>query len=248
MSKVDITAIITLHNEGMLAHFSLLSLARAKAFAERQGLQVEIIGVLDNPSDETVACVRECSILDIIPVHVSHGDAGPARNSGIQAARGEWIGFLDGDDMWAENWLAAAYAMGAKDARPIIFHPQVNIVFGFHNYIFVHADMEEEDFELSILAMTNYWTALSFAKRQVYLSIPYRAIDPKLHIGFEDWDWNIETILNGYIHKTVPGTVHAIRSQSGSRVHRTTTRNALPSPTYLFQNLIMENDAKGVQT
>lgn len=248
MSKVDITAIINLHNEGMLAHSSFLSLARAKAFVERLGLQVEVIGVLDNPTDETVAYVRECKILDIIPVRVSHGDAGLARNSGIQAARGEWIGFLDGDDLWAENWLAAAYTMGAKDTRPIIFHPQVNVFFGLHNFILVHVDMEDEDFELSVLAMANHWTALSFSKRQLYLSVPYRAADPKRQIGHEDWGWNLETILNGYIHKTVPGTVHAIRSRGDSRVHQTTARNAMPSPTNLFRNLILENSAKGVQT
>ena len=63
----------------------------------------EIIVVDDASSDDTLAVVREAlppsanhRIIDI----PSNGGPAATRNAGIASARGEWIAFLDGDDVW----------------------------------------------------------------------------------------------------------------------------------------------------
>ena len=54
------------------------------------------------------------------PGHENRGE-GAARNLGVHAARGEWIAFLDGDDVWLPNRLerSVALALAHRDADMI---------------------------------------------------------------------------------------------------------------------------------
>jgi hypothetical protein len=242
MPKIDISAIINLHAEGMLAHSSFVSAARAKAYAEDSGLRVEVLAVLDRPTVETVNYVESCSVLEFTRMTVSHGDLGLARNAGAKIAGGEWISFLDGDDLWAENWLTAAYEAATRDPRPVVWHPRGLIIFGSQCYLFVHVDMEDEDFELLSLSISNIWAAQSFARRELHLSIPYPVTDLERQLGFEDWGWNIATIERGYIHKAVPGAVNACRKKAtASLLQQSSVRKAMPRPTCLFRDMVLKS-------
>jgi glycosyltransferase involved in cell wall biosynthesis len=238
MAAFDVTAIINLHAEGALAHASLKSHFRARAFAEASGLRVESLAVLDKPTRDTLEVLAHFSSTGIRSLTVEHGDSGQARNSGVETAQGAWVSFLDGDDLWGENWLVAAYNAANKDSRSIVWHPTANIYFGTQRYLFAHVDMEDDDFDPVNLSFNNYWTALSFAKRELFLSLPYPASDLKGQVGYEDWNWNLETISRGYLHKCVPGTVHAIRARQHSVSQETVKHKGLPAPTTLFREMI----------
>jgi len=66
----------------------------------------EIIVIDDGSSDKTVEIVKNYSqthsCVQLIKNDRTKGVSG-ARNTGILAAKGEWIAFLDGDDIWLEN-------------------------------------------------------------------------------------------------------------------------------------------------
>jgi len=68
----------------------------------------EIIVVDDGSSDNTLEVLD--TIQDSRLVVVSQKNAGPAaaRNAGMDAACGEYIAFLDSDDVWYPDYLAAA--------------------------------------------------------------------------------------------------------------------------------------------
>ncbi|MCZ2340394.1 MAG: glycosyltransferase family 2 protein [Bacteroidales bacterium] len=239
MTQPNITVVINGHREGLIAAPTIASAQRSAAFARDRGVSVEVMAVLDRPDELTIEVFRSGGIE---PMFVDHGDPGMSRNSAVKLAQGQWIAFLDGDDLFGTSWLQEAYASSQSDQRNIIWHPEINLYFGGYPHIFHHMDMESKEFHLATIAVSNYWTALCFAPRELLLSCPYPTSNMKHQRGFEDWAWNMETIHRGWIHKVVPGTAHAIRIKtSTASVNRTATNNRCLWPrTELFLDIVQQ--------
>lgn len=236
---IDISFIINLHREHTLLFPSVRSAAAASAAARSLGASTEILLILDNPDAATREYVREHEMTrDLRHIEVGHGDLGLARNAGAASAQGRYAAFLDGDDLVSENWLTEAWraAESERGRRQVIWHPETNLVFGDDRpHFFAHVDMDEPAFELDWIRIENYWTALSFGERGIYLAHPYQPIDLERGTGYEDWSWNCQTIAGGIVHKTVTGTIHFVRRKpAGSLLQRTKTSMALPDWGRLF--------------
>jgi glycosyltransferase involved in cell wall biosynthesis len=246
MSKAMITAIINAHTEGMLALPTLQSVSAASAAAQDSGIEVETICVLDKADSltETIVKTWATKARNRHPLIVEYGDLGLSRNAGVAAASGDFIAFIDADDLWESNWLKAAYEAARRDKRDVVWHPECNVYFGTVPHIFIHEDMELADFDYTKLCFANCWTALCFAKRELLLKVPYKMTDLKKQLGYEDWAWNLETIAAGAIHKVVPNTSHAIRMKGSSLVKDTTIAMCMPHPTDLYRNILKERTSK----
>jgi glycosyltransferase involved in cell wall biosynthesis len=82
----------------------------------------DIVVVDDGSTDRTVAlaqryapgvrCISQCA-----------AGIGAARNRGVAEGRGEYLAFLDGDDMWPRDRLERQFAAFSRDPRP-------DLVFG----------------------------------------------------------------------------------------------------------------------
>jgi glycosyltransferase involved in cell wall biosynthesis len=240
MDSFDITAIVNGHREGLLAQPTLLSLRQAIEHSERDGIQVETVIVLDRPDRVTEELVQSfCqSTKNTRVVTVDHGDLGLSRNCGVATAQGKWIAFLDADDLWGSTWLSAAFKAGEGDPRPVVWHPELSVLFGSNPHLYLHIDMEDLEFEPAALAVTNYWTALCFAPRSLLQQVPYRYTRMSSQIGFEDWSWNMETIAQGWLHKIVPGTGHAVRRKETSLLQQTKSASCLPHASNMFRQLL----------
>jgi len=83
---------------------------------------IELILIDDGSSDESGAICDEYAAKDsrIITIHQENAGASASRNAGLDAANGEWIGFVDADDFidatMYEKLLAAAIANGVQMA------------------------------------------------------------------------------------------------------------------------------------
>jgi glycosyltransferase involved in cell wall biosynthesis len=67
---------------------------------------LEVIVVNDGSTDESVAVVRRANLPGLRLIEQANAGAGAARNRGVAEANGEWIAFVDADDLWLADHLA----------------------------------------------------------------------------------------------------------------------------------------------
>jgi glycosyltransferase involved in cell wall biosynthesis len=226
---MDIGIVIPVHNEGLLAEASVACALHAAGAARIKGLQVSLTIVADRVDTATTALLegwraRGANILDS-----AAGDLGLARNAAIDATPARFIALLDGDDLWGDGWLAAAHEAAHSDPRRVVWHPEGNLYFGQGGdpRWLLHPDMEHPDFDASQLWLRNLWNSLCFAPRELFLEVPYRPTRLADGFGYEDWNWHLNTIGRGILHKVVPGTVHLLRQKPVSLVRLTAAAGAL---------------------
>lgn len=89
---------------------------------------LEVIVVDDGSPDDTVSRLADIDDPRLCIVRQENRGLAGARNAGVLAARGQFLGFLDGDDLWypqkAERQLAVMQA-----------EPQIGITFSHSAYI-----------------------------------------------------------------------------------------------------------------
>lgn len=235
--EVDVSLLITFHGEGILAHSTLNSIERCRRFAEGAGISTEYIWVLDSASDETreVLLAHPAAAGNVRIVEVSHLDLGASRNSGIQAATGEAIAILDGDDYFSANWIERAWYYLQEYGDRTIIHPEFVVNFGAHAAYCWQVDQAGQNYDPDGLLVNNFWTSWTFAKRSVYLAHPYCETRPlATGFGYEDWHWNCQTVAAGLQHRLALKSVGFYRRKRSSLVTSTAGLGAIMAPTRLF--------------
>jgi glycosyltransferase involved in cell wall biosynthesis len=114
MNPLKITTIITTHQRPELLVRALRSLA-----AERWKLG-EILVVEDGEDPSTGDLLRETGVPCRLVQRTLHSVA-KARNLGLKEAKGDWVIFLDDDDIVYENRLEKLEAAAAKSGAVFIF-------------------------------------------------------------------------------------------------------------------------------
>lgn len=137
---------------------------------------VEIIIVDDGSTDES-AHVAQAYCSHVRCVHRANSNTANARNEGVQLAIGEYIAFLDQDDVWLPDKLSLQ--MAEFDALP-----QIEAVFGQVEQF--RDSPSNPAGEVVFLPMQGYAPSVMLIKKTAFLRIgPF---DANLQIG--EWvDW-----------------------------------------------------------
>ncbi|MFZ4261504.1 glycosyltransferase family 2 protein [Sphingobacterium sp. HJSM2_6] len=189
----------------------------------------ECIIVNDGSTDETDRIVKEWLLKDSRFIYIKQKNQGisSARNTGLQTAKGNWIQFLDCDDLIEKNKLLASSKFFDQDIDLILSGyryfesfegPKFTRIIGRNNFLpEVCIDRTDQTDRL----------ALFFEKNPFVISSPlYKASIFKEIGGFderlsalEDWEFNLRCGINGYVMQHIgylPETKTLIRLHQSS--------------------------------
>jgi glycosyltransferase involved in cell wall biosynthesis len=123
-AKPEITVVIPTRDRSALVRRALLSVS-AQTYPA-----ADVIVVDDGSTDDTVSAIRQLGV----SVRIIEGGglgAAAARNTGVAAARTEWVAFLDSDDLWHEDHLSAiADSILATDGRAALYFSDLELPGG----------------------------------------------------------------------------------------------------------------------
>lgn len=149
---------------------------------------LEIIIVNDGSTDNTAALAREWvrkKPEKITLINRLNGGVAAARNSGLHAARGEFIGILDVDDLWLPGTLKAF-------SEALICHPQASVMQGYIRRIWLsnaHSGPQYERDFVPYLAMN---AGSMFFRRSVFETVgvfderPSQNEDTDMHLRIRE--------------------------------------------------------------
>jgi len=183
--KASLSVVIPVRNG---ARFLAEAVASVRAQAE---VAAEIIVVDDGSTDDTPAVIA--ALPGVRVIRQAPAGAGAARNRGAEAATGEWLAFLDADDLWTPDKLAV-------QRRWLAAHPETDIVFGYGANFTLAADgtRREEPARPACLP------GAALLRRDYFLA--HAKFDPA-HQPSEVIEWNLRLNAKGARLGVVPETI-----------------------------------------
>ncbi|MCG9892954.1 MAG: glycosyltransferase [Thermosynechococcaceae cyanobacterium MS004] len=183
---------------------SLVGVA-VESVLQQTWMDLEVIVVIDGPDPDTAAALEQLTDPRLRTIALPQSSGAPkARNTGVQAAQGDWVAFLDDDDEWYPNKLETqlqliqtltcpspitACRMTVKTPRGEFRVPRrfPEVSEPISNYLFLRPNLIQGD--------GFFLTSMLLTRRQLMLDVPFQE-------GLkmcQDLDWLLRAIQ-------VPGT------------------------------------------
>jgi len=174
MSKPSISVIIPVYNtEKYLAQ-------AIKSVLEQTVQPDEIIVVDDGSTDNSVEVARQF-LPKVKIITQQNAGAGAARNTGIKQASGEYLAFLDADDLWIENKLE-------QQLSYLKNYPETNMVLGTVRQ-FISPELPDEHkskLNPELEKMPGFLAGTLLIQTETFFKVGF--FDEKLELGeFIDW-------------------------------------------------------------
>lgn len=184
-----------------------------QALLQNTLLPLEIIIVDQSTNDATESVIKNMAHPLLRHVRSDLTGLSRARNSGIQASRGDVLGFLDDDCIPAENWLAASVEASAQDSASSVW---IGEVYNDAARISKAAIATTPVKSLSLMGKNDPWRlgptgGNSFFRKQVFTQVGL--FDPDLgqggtFPGAEDGDMIYRVLKHG-LQVTFTDTIRA---------------------------------------
>ena len=220
-----ISVIIPLYNSEKYIEDTIVSVLKQKYKF------FEIIVIDDKSTDNSLKIVEALAKTDprIIIIKRKKNFGGPAvpRNQGIGRARGNFVAFLDADDIWTENKLEIVY-------KTLLEHPEIDVFY--HNEKHISLNKKEYIYKFAQIDNANSYEFLLYGNHIATSSAVVKIENLKRTGGFsknktfissEDYDLWLRMAMGNaffYRHKEDLG-IRKYRSDSIS-ANRKTHRNS----------------------
>lgn len=230
MSDVDLTVVVTAHDETLVSGPTMRSADLAVSQARSSGYTVETIVGLDNATPATHDYFQQPRFDHWERLEMHEGDLGRVRNAIVPRTKGRYIAFLDADDLFSENWLAegiAALDAAAESGERAIAHPELNVIFDGSKAVLHNVDSASAQFTPYLLYVRNCYDSLCMSPREAHLVVPYLDRDIEKGLSYQDWQYAIETLSRGWRHLVVQDTIIFKRRRDFSLVAESNSRKSI---------------------
>jgi len=141
----------------------------------------EILIIDDGSTDNTAAVARQLNS-QITLIQQDNQGAGAARNLGVKMASGEFIAFLDADDLWSESKLEKQFEILKQQ-------PHTEMVFGRVTQ-FISPDIDDQlkaTIACPEVPIAGYVPGTLFLRKETFL-----------HVGFFETHWKLGEFIDWY--------------------------------------------------
>jgi len=226
----DLTLVVTAHSETTVAGPTMRSANIAVDAARARGFSVQKIIALDKATPETTAYFHQDRFDDWERWTLDEGDLGLVRNKIVPQTEGDFIAFLDADDIFSENWLAEGMATvkaGEAAGEGLIASPELEILFDRNIAVTRNLEQDSPLFTPYFLYLRGYYDSLCLTPRQAHLDVPYASRDIPNGLAFQDFQFALETMSRGWKHVIVKDTIIFKRRRDTSLVTQSHARRAI---------------------
>lgn len=168
--------------------WSLLATAALPAALGQEGVDHEVIVVDDFSTDETADRLGELAADERLRVarHEERHGVARARNTGIAEARGEWIAFLDDDDIWSPRKLRLQIDAARSQGAGFAYGASV-WVDETRRFLYGHEAPEPATLRMQLLRRNVMWSGCSNVVVRTDLVRRVGGFDAAL-FQLADWD------------------------------------------------------------
>jgi glycosyltransferase involved in cell wall biosynthesis len=178
------------------SRWHLLSAAALPSALEQEDVDVEVIVVDDGSRDETPTRLAELGDPRVVVLrHEESRGVAVARNAGIRAARGRWVGFLDDDDLWAPRKLRAQVD-SAEAANAVFAYSAGAGLDASHAFLFAVRQPDPEVVLRELLRWNVIWCGCSNVLARADVVARLGGFD-EAFVQLADWDLWIRLALAG---------------------------------------------------
>ncbi len=214
----SVSVVIPCYNVGAFIEASLESVY-AQTHKPR-----EVICVNDGSSDNTLAVLNRLQeeFPELIVIDQPNGGACSARNAGLNASKGKWVQFFDGDDVLLPQKIESQIALACSE-------PDVNVVIGSYQevdsnlkYIRTLTEAGSPDIYISIMLSRAGRTSSHLYRRAAVIQAGGWSTTRK---SSQEYDLLYRVARLGGLAKFDPNAFTQLRLRAGSITHTNVSAN-----------------------
>lgn len=157
----------------------------------------EIIIVNDGSRDHSVQLVNQLALeTNITVIHQSNSGVSSARNKGVQAAQGEYLAFLDADDIWHEQKLKIQVNCFEQHQNIGICYSKVRFTSPSGKSLEQYSAVSKKPLTAIDLLLENHLCTSSNIMCRKRVFIENGGFDSSMNYA-EDQEWLVRVALNG---------------------------------------------------